>query len=304
MMPKPGSSREYLERPGRQLTEEYLTIRPRLIVNADDYAFTPGVSRGIRELLAARRISATSVMAASEFWPEEAPALRAVAGDADIGIHITLTDQTPLGAMPSFASAGRFPALPSLMKAAIARRLPLVEIETEIERQLARFIEHYGAPPSHIDGHHHVHQMPGIRDIVIRQAARLKARYVRCCAEPLTRIRRRGVAPLKTVIIGSFGDALRRRARAANVATNSGFSGVYDFRAPGFSMEQLFSRFLQEAGVNHLVMCHPGFVDADLATRDHVTSIREDEHRFLMSPRWPELIADSGLELGPFVSQR
>ena len=75
-----------------------ISSRPlRLIVNADDYAFTPGISRGIRELLSTRRISATSVMAASQYWPQEAAALKAVAGDADIGLHLTLTGVEAVG---------------------------------------------------------------------------------------------------------------------------------------------------------------------------------------------------------------
>jgi chitin disaccharide deacetylase len=273
--------------------------KPRLIVNADDYAFTPGVSRGIRELLAARRISATSVMAASEYWPAEAAALKVVAGDADIGLHLTLTDHVPLGSMPAFAPQGRFPGLNAMLKAAVLRRLPLDEIDAEVQRQIQSFKTHYGALPAHIDGHHHVHQLPGVRDLVVRNAMRLKIPYVRCCAESLTRIRRRGVAAAKAGLIGSFGHALRQRAAAAGVTTNPSFSGVYDFASPVFSMEELFSRFIIDAGDNHLVMCHPGYADPVLAALDRVTSIREDELRFLMSPRWPELMERAGLEIGP-----
>ena len=111
-----------------------ISSRPlRLIVNADDYAFTPGISRGIRELLSTRRISATSVMAASQYWPQEAAALKAVAGDADIGLHLTLTDHNPIGAMATFAPSGRFPALMPLLKGALLRNVPLSEIDAEID---------------------------------------------------------------------------------------------------------------------------------------------------------------------------
>ena len=50
---------------------------------ADDYAMTPGVSRGILEALDAGALSATSVMTTSETWPDAAAALRAHEGKAD-----------------------------------------------------------------------------------------------------------------------------------------------------------------------------------------------------------------------------
>ena len=272
----------------------------RIVVCADDYGLTPGVSRGIRELLAAQRISATSVMTGSEFWPEEAAVLQTVAGSADIGLHVTLTDQRPLGPMPTLAPDGRLPPLPKLFRAALARRLPLGEIEAEIERQLACFITHYGRPPAHIDGHHHTHQLPGIREIVVRVAARFgpPRPWVRNCAEPIHRIRRRGVAPLKAAIVGAFGPPTRRLADAAHVATNRGFSGVYDYRSVNRALAEIFARFLDGAGDGHLVMCHPGYTDAILAGRDSLTTGREAELAFLAGPVWPELLVARNLGLG------
>jgi predicted glycoside hydrolase/deacetylase ChbG (UPF0249 family) len=178
-----------------------------IVVCADDYAFTPGVSRGIRELIAARRISATSVMTGSEFWPSEAAALKAVAGDADIGLHVTLTDQKPLGEMRTFAPEGRFPPLSAVFRAGLLGRLPLSEIEAEIERQVEAFMTHYGAPPAHVDGHHHVHQLPGVRDIVVRIAAGVGGgrTWVRSCAEARSSILRRGVGIAKAVVISALG---------------------------------------------------------------------------------------------------
>ena len=46
-----------------------------IILCADDYALTEGVSRAIGELAAARRLSATSVLVTSAHWPAGAPRL-------------------------------------------------------------------------------------------------------------------------------------------------------------------------------------------------------------------------------------
>jgi predicted glycoside hydrolase/deacetylase ChbG (UPF0249 family) len=47
----------------------------RIVICADDYALSPGVSAGIRELLAAGRLNATSVMTIFPELEAEAKAL-------------------------------------------------------------------------------------------------------------------------------------------------------------------------------------------------------------------------------------
>ena len=169
-----------------------MPAKPRtpLVVCADDYALTPGVSRAIRELIAAGRISATSVMTVCPWWAEEAAALAAVAGAADIGLHLTLTDQSPLGAMPTLAPVGRLPPIDRLVRASILGRLPVAEIEAEIERQLVAFVEVWKRPPAHVDGHHHVHQLPGVRSALFRvlEGQRFGRPYLRSCHEAPARI--------------------------------------------------------------------------------------------------------------------
>lgn len=287
----------------RRTTDLPFTAPIRIVVCADDYALTSGVSRAIRELLAARRISATSVMTGSAFWPAEAAPLKEVAGDADIGLHVTLTDQKPLGPMPAFAPSGRFPPLATVFRAGLTLSLPLAEIETEIERQVEAFMVHYGSPPAHIDGHHHMHQLPGVRDIAVRVAARvgLGHTWVRSCAERLPLIARRRIAPLKAAVIGALGTGIARKAAAQGVPSNSGFSGVYDFAGEPRPLCDLFARFLDGVRSNGLVMCHPGHADKSLAGLDAMTVAREAEHAFLMSEAWPRLLAARSLELGPLL---
>src|SRR5580704_19408936 len=72
-----------------------MSNRPRrhITLCADDYGISPAVSGAIRDLIAKRRINATSVMVrAPTFSHAEAAALREAAGDhAAIGLHLTLT---------------------------------------------------------------------------------------------------------------------------------------------------------------------------------------------------------------------
>ena len=71
---------------------------------------------------------------------------------------------------------------------------------------------------------------------------------------------------------------------------NPGFAGAYDFRAQA-DFESLLRGFLDAVPDGGLVMCHPGFVDDTLRAVDPLTDLREREHAFLASDRFPALLA-------------
>jgi len=273
---------------------------PSLTLCADDYGLAPGVGRAIRALIEAGRLHATGCMTTGRFWPEEAERLRPLAGRADFGVHLTLTDQAPLGALPGLAPDGRFPSLGRLMGLALARRLDRVEIATELERQVDAFEAALGRPPDFLDGHHHVHQLPVIREVVLDLAARRLAPggWVRSCWESPLAIVRRGVDPLRAGVIAGLGIGLRRRLRAAGIAHNHSFRGVYDFsgRVP---YGQLFDRFTAAPGPATLVMCHPGEVDDALRACERLTDQRESEYAVLAGPGVADSLAARHLSLGP-----
>src|SRR5580704_19476638 len=114
---------------------------------ADDFALSPGVSRGILEALAAGRVSAVSVMTTRPSWPKGARELRPFKAKAEIGLHLNLTLGNPLGDMPAFAASGRLPEISRVLKAARRNELPEAEIGQEIARQLDGFCEHFDAAP-------------------------------------------------------------------------------------------------------------------------------------------------------------
>lgn len=274
----------------------------RLVVCADDYALTPGVSRAIRELIAEGRISATSVMTVCPYWSDEAPALAAVASASDIGLHVTLTDHVPLGAMPELAPAGRLPPVGKLVRASLLGQLPLPEIEAEVERQLGAFVEVWKRPPSHVDGHHHVHQLPGVRGALLRALGRLGGPrpYIRACHEPLSRILARGGARRKAFVISTLGAGFARTATQQGFATNDGFSGVYDLRADGHRVEDLFGGFIRHLGPQPLAMCHPGYSDTILAGLDSMTTQRDAERAFLAGEEWLKVLNAAQVEVVSF----
>ena len=61
-----------------------------LIVNADDFGLTPGVSAGILEAHRNGIVTSTSVLAVAPAFEETAPALRRAAHESGIGVGVHL----------------------------------------------------------------------------------------------------------------------------------------------------------------------------------------------------------------------
>lgn len=271
---------------------------PAITLCADDYGLAPGLGTAIRGLIAAGRLQATGCMTGSPFWPDEARLLKPLDGMADIGLHITLTDQPPLGAMPLLAPEGRLPGVGALVKAALARRLDQAEIAAELERQMDSFEAHFGRPPDFLDGHHHVHQLPVVRDVVVDLwRRRMGGRgWVRSCWDSPAAILRRGVHAAKSLVIAGLGLGLRRRLQAGGIPHNASFRGAYDLsgRVP---FDRLFRAFTDRPGPRSLVMVHPGLVDGPLRRADSLTDQREAEYRFLSSEDFAFCLAERGIRL-------
>ncbi|MCI0465906.1 MAG: ChbG/HpnK family deacetylase [Beijerinckiaceae bacterium] len=269
-------------------------------VCADDFALSPGVSRGILEALGARRLTATSAIVTRAFWPAGAHALRQYQHVADIGLHLNLTCGSPLGSMPNFAPSGGFPELGEVLRGAVRRELPEVEIGQEISRQIEEFCEHLGAPPNFVDGHCHIQILPQVRARLfscLEQKGLLGKVWLRNSSDQLSRILRRNAGSLrKALIVALLGKGFTREAKARGFATNDGFAGFSAFH-PRRDMAADFACYLRAPGKRHLIMCHPGYCDEELAAADPLTLGREQELKFLLSPAFLETLERSGASL-------
>ena len=148
----------------------------RLDLCADDFGLTPGLSQVVASLAGRGRVSSLSCLVNGAHWVGCAPLLAPLAGRIGVGMHFNLTEGAPL----SEALARRWPrlpALPRLIVAAQLRRLPLADIGAEWRAQLAAFVAAAGRLPDHVDGHQHVHHLPGVRDIVLAGVAARRAQH-------------------------------------------------------------------------------------------------------------------------------
>lgn len=269
---------------------------------ADDYGIAPGTSRGIRELLAAGRLSGTSCLVLSPHWRQAAPTLRAMAAQADVGLHLAFTDFPPLGPMPRLAPGGRLPGLGRLAPAALAGRLDAGEIGGEIDRQFDAFEAGLGRPPDYVDGHQHVHQLPLIRtQLLDRMRRRAPGAALRIADEPIAAIMRRRVAWPRALAISLLGRGLRRLADRAGIASNRRFAGVRGF-ADRRPYRVLFRRFLAGAPAGLAVMCHPGHPDDALRALDPVVATRAEELAYFAGDSFPADLAEAGMRLVRFTA--
>lgn len=278
--------------------ENSLESRP-VILCADDFGLAPGVSDAICGLIAAGRLSATSCMSALPGWRHEASDLRSVVAGApaDVGLHLTLTDQPSLTRTSQLCEGGRLPPLSRLLPRALALRLDRRAVLDELRAQLDAFEDVWGAPPDHLDGHQHVHVLPGVREAVVDELLRrypVGRVWVRDCRESLGRSLARRIALPKALLIRTLGAGLHRLLRASGLPANEGFAGLHDFsgREP---FHRLMQAFLAQSGPRPLVHVHPGRVDAALLACDSLTAPREIELNYLASADFPTDLAAAGL---------
>ena len=160
--------------------------RTRLLVHADDFGLTPSINRGVVEAHRHGILTSASVIVSGATF-EDAVALAKANPTLDVGVHLTLTEERPLAAHTAGSGlvdrAGRFPPTMLAFAARYLRgaiRLDAIrdELAAQIEAALGR-----GLAVSHLDGHQHVHTLPGIAGVVADLARVYGIRAVRCPAE-------------------------------------------------------------------------------------------------------------------------
>ncbi len=271
----------------------------RLRLVADDYGISPAVNRAIRDLIARGRLNATSVMVGTpSFAKAEAETLTGVtAGRAAIGLHFTLT--APFRALSSAfrpaAADGSFLSLRQMLARGLSRTLDGRAAAIEVEHQIEAFHDAFGRLPDFIDGHQHVHLLPQIGDALLAvMKARTPAAWVRQCGRTSPLLKRGSHA--KAHLLDVLSRRMRSRAHALGVPTNPGFAGAYNFGHRS-SYEAVFASFLDGLPDGGVVMCHPGFVDAELRRLDHLTDMREQEYAFFAGEAFPKLLGERGFAL-------
>jgi predicted glycoside hydrolase/deacetylase ChbG (UPF0249 family) len=262
-----------------------------LTLCADDFGLSRAISTGIAGLARAGRLSALSCITNAPHWRAAAPLLRGLPAGVTIGLHFNLTEGVPLSAELK-REWPQLPSLPKLLALSHLRRLPLHALRREWQAQTDAFAQATGHAPQMVDGHQHVHHLPGLRAIVLDGIAPLAPR-------PAVRNTGRLLGPgfgfKRLVIARTGGRALQRDLQRLGLRHNASLLGAYDFATTDYRglMQGWLAQLPREGG---LLFCHPADVGGDDA--DPIGAAREREHLYLASDAFAQDLAAAQVTLG------
>jgi len=281
-----------------------------LIVNADDLGWTDGVNRGIVEAFQHGIVTSTSLLANGVAFAGGVETARAALG-LGVGVHLNLSDGPPVADRETVTSLlnddGEFAGGPeSLLLRRARRALLLAEVESEWDAQIQK-VRDAGIAPTHLDGHKHVHMLPGLFEIALRLAKRHDIGAIRVSLEASSlraalssgakqhsgKIMKQGVQARGLKLLAR--DA-RKQAERAGISTTDYFCGIAQTgELTREGMEQ-FVKNLPD-GTTEL-MCHPGYADAALQkTPTRLQDSRQTELRILTDTGIRNLVASLGIRL-------
>ncbi len=280
-----------------------------LIVNADDLGWTAGVNRGIAEAHRNGIVTSASLLANGEAFAEAVELARDTRG-LGLGVHLNLNDGPPVAPRESVPSllndSGAFEGGPDGLLLKIATRgLTMREVELEWNAQISK-VRGAGIAPTHLDGHKHVHMLPGLFEIALRLAKRHGIGAIRVSHEASNLRSALSTGHLRAGVVLKQGvqarglkllarDA-REQAECAGVSTADYFCGIAQ---TGELTREGVARLLRSLseGTTEL-MCHPGYADEALRkTSTRLQGSRQKEVEILTDMEIRNLVASQGIRL-------
>ncbi len=259
----------------------------KLVLNADDFGFTPDVNEGIVEAHRRGILTATTLMANGAAF-DDAVRLARQTPSLDIGCHLVL-----IGGQ-SLVTGRPLPlSVPQLLGALARRQIrPYDELKAQVEKILAA-----GIRATHLDTHKHTHLAPPVLDAVARLGEEFDIRWVRRPFDfPLTAVRVPAVKRLTSRALGVMRRRFHRVLARHGCRTTDHFAG---FQITGtFRIAELVALVgaLPEGSTE--LMTHPGRCGAALcAARTRLKDSRQHELEALVAPEVREALRQNGVEL-------
>jgi predicted glycoside hydrolase/deacetylase ChbG (UPF0249 family) len=281
-----------------------------LIVNADDLGWTGGVNLGIAEAHGNGIVTSASLLANGEAFVS-AVELAKGREDLGVGVHLNLSDGPPTAPRELVISLlndeGVFAGGPESILVKLARRSMLLsEVEEEWDAQIAK-VREAGISPTHLDGHKHVHMLPGLFEIALKLAKRHEIGAIRVSHESSSMRaalasgeKQKASQVLKQGVHARALKLLAREARQyaerVGIATTDYFCGIAQTGELTLAGVAKLLRTLPE-GTTEL-MCHPGFLDGDLErSSTRLRKSRSLEVEILTDKGIRNLVAEQGIRL-------
>ena len=264
----------------------------RLIVNADDFGFSRGVTDGILRSHCEGVLTSTTLMTN---MPDRDRAID-LAGQAPtlgVGIHLNLTQGAPLTTCPRLVGKDGMlvRSLPKLfwkLRSDAARAEAEAEMRAQVEYAVKR-----GLKPTHVDSHKHVCHLPWLHAGLIRVCREMGIGWLRCARE--VRVAGTGGLGLPYRVQVRFAQSLAAKAKAAGLKTTDWFFGL---GTTGRTDREIWQRLVERMpkGLGEL-MVQPGYV-GDVTPQDtRLLKERVVEMEALCDPRLRAGLAAAGVRL-------
>lgn len=281
-----------------------------MIICADDYGISQSVSNGIIELIDGGRISATSCMVTgSEGLQQQMAAVADRRHTVDIGLHLTLTDDRPITDLRPeqglTEANGRFLSFSKLLSNCYRGRVDSASLEREISAQLSRFVGLAGFQPDFIDGHQHAHQLPVVRDVLLRVCAEILRGdfFVRCGTFPAKWLLSKSLPTrlkIGSQLIGLPAIGFKRAIQRHDIQHNGNLIGHYN-SPERMAFNDIFTCYLSLGPeLNDIFYVHPGYIDDELRSKDTFVEERISELEYLRSVQFLDQLESSGQRVNRF----
>ena len=272
-----------------------------MILSADDFGISPAVDEAIIRLVEKKRISSTGCMVAgtNPHLFRNLSSLKNLCADIDVGLHLVLTDITPLAEYSikeGFVEKnGRLPSLKTLALKSYLRLLTQETVEKEILAQISEFERIFGCAPDFVDGHQHVQQLPVVRNAIVKSVKKFnKIKYVRIADLPTKWMWKTAQTLSARVAVENLALTLPGRRSASlfsknHISHNRYLLGYYR-HTTDVQFKNIFEKYISlNPATNDLFFCHPGYIDEHLKKVDTLVASRKDNLDFLLSDQFQNM---------------
>jgi hypothetical protein len=271
-----------------------------LIVNADDYGLSPGVSEGIRRAHLKGIVTSTTAMMNQAYAAPELPKALEQCPRLGVGVHLTLTVGKPLlppKRVPSLVDdTGRFLSQEAYI--AQVNHIRSDEVSVEWHAQVERFIQVCGHKPDHLDAHHHcAYFTPALFKCLLTLAEELSCPI----RQPFGSFATSAADYLSgSQIDEDFAQVQSLLARYSPPSAQAFCSGFYDRDATLPYLKELCEKVATSPFFSWELMCHPAIVDDYLPQVSSYIEPRAREFDVLTHSDIPSLLNKYHIELISF----
>lgn len=276
----------------------------QLIVNADDYGRTAGVTEGILQAHQQGIVTSTTAMMNMPGIEDALHRAQSYPG-LGLGVHLVFSAWRPLLPLEQIPSLvdddGAFLSQRAIW--AQPEAIQRDELQAELTAQIERFQALTGRPPDHLDCHHFIHFHPLFFAVYVELAAQwnLPIRAPFPPAEDLSQAA--ATVPLiEGLLLSEVQDMMRQDkelVQASGVRHPHHFIGTF-YGEEAVTLENLLTILENLSEGTTELTCHPGLADEQLLAESIYGRPREKELELLCHPRVRDKLDELGIELVNF----